>query len=72
MKKRAFEESYGWMPIERAPLDKDVQVVVKDDQGVLYMLKMPCRLTVAGWVSSIKGTPLVVSPVKWKTAPSQR
>lgn len=71
MKKQAFEES-GWMPIERAPLDTNVQLVVEDDKGELYLLKMPCRLTAAGWVSSAKGTPLAVTPAKWKPARQQR
>jgi hypothetical protein len=68
VKRHVFEEGYGWMPIERAPLDQDVQLVVTDDQGELYMLRMPCRRTAAGWISSAKGTPLVVTPVKWKFA----
>jgi hypothetical protein len=29
-------------------------------------LPHPCRRTAAGWVSSNKGTPLVVTPIKWK------
>jgi hypothetical protein len=31
-----------------------------------YALLNPSRLIAAGWVSSGKGTPLAVTPVKWR------
>jgi hypothetical protein len=60
------ENSHGWHPIGSAPLDKDVMLEVTDGRGEPYRLRSPCRLTASGWVSSSKGTPLVVTPVKWK------
>jgi hypothetical protein len=50
----------------RLPLDEDVTLLVTDGASEPYQLKLPCRLTAAGWVSSAKGTPLAVTPVKWK------
>ena len=55
-----FSEKFGWQPIDTAPIDKDVMLIVTDGQGE------PFRLTAAGWVSSGKGTPLAVTPLQWK------
>jgi hypothetical protein len=63
---RVLENSYGWNPIETAPLDKDVTLEVTDGRGAPYGLPNPCRRTASGWVSSSKGTPLAVTPVRWK------
>ena len=62
----ASAESYSWRPIESAPLDEDVTVQVTDGRGKPYTLRNPSRLTAAGWVSSGKGTPLAVTPVRWR------
>jgi hypothetical protein len=62
----ASAESYSWKPIESAPLDKDVTLQVTDGRGKPYTLRNPSRLTAAGWVSSGKGTPLSVTPVRWR------
>jgi hypothetical protein len=61
-----FEDRYGWRPIESAPLDEDVWLTVSDGLGDPYLLPYPCRRTVAGWVSTSRGTPLTVTPLKWK------
>jgi hypothetical protein len=58
--------SYGWKPIESAPLDEDVTLQVTDGHGKPHILVNASRLTAAGWVSSIKGTPLAVTPVSWR------
>jgi hypothetical protein len=63
---RVPQENYGWNPIESAPFDEDVTLQVTDGQGGPYRLPNPCRLTATGWMSSSKGTPLAVTPVKWK------
>jgi hypothetical protein len=62
---RMFSEKFGWKPIETAPVDQDVALVVTDG-GAPYMLQSPFKLTAAGWVSSSKGTPLAVTPLQWK------
>ena len=63
---RLMQYSGGWQSLDSVPLDKDVALLVTDGPGETYPLKLPCRLTAAGWVSSAKGTPLAVTPVKWK------
>jgi hypothetical protein len=63
---RVLENNYGWNPIETAPLDQDVTLEVTDGQGAPYRLPSPCRRTASGWVSSKQGTPLAVTPVRWK------
>jgi hypothetical protein len=63
---RVPQENYGWNAIESAPFDKDVSLQVTDGRGGPYRLPNPCRLTASGWISSSKGTPLTVTPVKWK------
>jgi hypothetical protein len=52
-----FVDKYGWQPIDSAPLDEDVSLVVTDSRGGdPYRLPYPCRRTAAGWVSSSKGS----------------
>jgi hypothetical protein len=63
---RVLKNDFGWSLIDTAPFDEDVMLEVTDGQGETYRLRNPCRLTASGWVSSSKGTPLVVTPVKWK------
>jgi hypothetical protein len=63
---RVLEDDYGWQSIDSAPFDVDVRLQVTDGQRGPYRLPNSCRLTASGWVSSSKGTPLVVTPIKWK------
>ena len=63
---RVIQYSAGWQPLDSAPMDKDVTLLVTDGLSEPYPLKLPSRLTAAGWVSSAKGTPLTVTPTKWK------
>jgi hypothetical protein len=57
---------YGWNRIESAPLDEDVALQVTDGRGEPYTLQWPCRRTAKGWVNARKGTPLQVTPVRWR------
>jgi hypothetical protein len=63
---RLIQDTAGWRPLDSAPVDRDVTLLVIDGASEPYQLKLPSRLTAAGWVSSAKGTPLAVTPVKWK------
>jgi hypothetical protein len=49
-----FSEKLGWQPIDTAPIDKDVMLIVTDGHGEPYAVFKPFRLTAAGWVSSEK------------------
>jgi hypothetical protein len=60
-----FSERYGWKPIDSAPVDQDVALIVTDG-GKPYSLNGPFKLTAAGWVRSGKGTPLAITPLQWK------
>jgi hypothetical protein len=53
-----------WEPIETAPLDEDVLLLVADNIGE-YELPWPCKLTANGWVSQMGG-PLAVEPICWR------
>jgi hypothetical protein len=60
-------------PIDSAPLDEDVSLVVTDGRGGdPYRLPYPCRRTAAGWVSSNKGSLQTVVPTKWKPHRGER
>jgi hypothetical protein len=59
-------EGYSWKSLESAPPDEDVTLQVTDGHGKPYILVNASRLTAAGWVSSIKGTSLAVTPVRWR------
>jgi hypothetical protein len=62
-----FEDRHGWQPIDSAPLDEDVSLMVTDGRGgEPYRLPYPCRHTAAGWISSNKESPQTVTPLKWK------
>jgi hypothetical protein len=61
-----FSEKFGWQPIDTAPIEQDVMLIVTDGQGEPYSVLKPFKLTAAGWVSSGKGTPLGVTPLQWK------
>ena len=63
---RLIQDTHGWRALDSAPVDVDVTLLVIDGASEPYQLNVPFRLTVAGWVSSAKGTPLAVTPVKWK------
>jgi hypothetical protein len=69
---QATADRYGWSPIDNAPFDQDVLLEVVDERGETYRLRSAFRLTAAGWVSSSKGTPLAVKPMKWKPYPKKR
>jgi hypothetical protein len=56
-----------WAPIDAAPFDEDVLLEVTNGRAEPYNLPSPCRLTTSGWISSTKGTPLAVTPVKWRS-----
>jgi hypothetical protein len=63
---RVLENNFGWLPIDSAPFDEDVTLEVTDGRGTPYRLPYRCRRTASGWVSSSKGRPLAVAPVRWK------
>jgi hypothetical protein len=68
---RMFSPNSGWQPIDTAPIDRDVMLVVSDG-GEPYAVLKPFKLTASGWVSSGKGTPLAVTPLQWKPYNSPR
>ena len=41
----------GWKPIDTAPLDQAVTVLVTDGRGEPYPIPYPCKRTAAGWVA---------------------
>ena len=66
---RVFEDTFGWRSIDIAPLHEDLVLLVTDGQGEPDRLPHPCKLTDSGWVSSTKGTPLAVRPLKMEALP---
>ena len=63
---RPSRVTYDWYPIESAPFDEDVAVQVTDGRGAPYAIRWPCQRTKSGWINSRKGTPLEVTPVRWR------
>jgi hypothetical protein len=39
-----FSEKFGWQPIDTAPIDKDVMLIVTDGHGEPYAIFRPFRL----------------------------
>jgi hypothetical protein len=58
--------TYDWNPIESAPFDEDIAVQVTDGCGAPYAIRWPCRRTATGWINSRAGTPIEVTPVRWR------
>jgi hypothetical protein len=63
---RVIFEKYDWRPMEDAPFDEDVELLVTDAFGSFYGLRYRCRRTAEGWVSSASRKTLKVTPVQWK------
>src|SRR6266702_5902036 len=63
---RVFAGKCDWLPIGDAPYEQDLELFVTDFYGSFYGLRYPCRRTAQGWVKSDQGTPLAVTPVKWR------
>jgi hypothetical protein len=63
---RTFADKYDWLPIDTAPWEEDVTLLVTDGRGEPYRIPYPCKLTASGWVNSPKGTLLEVTAMNWK------
>jgi hypothetical protein len=63
---RPSRVTYDWYPIESAPFGEDIAVQVTDGRGAPYAIRWPCQRTASGWINSRKGTPLEVTPVRWR------
>jgi hypothetical protein len=59
-------ESPEWAPIDTAPHNEDVYLLVTDGVGKPYCLAQPWKLTAQGWVGAGKGAELVVRPLAWR------
>ena len=66
MRVRALADKYDWLPIDTAPLEEEVTLLVTDGRGDPYRIPYPCKRTVGGWVNASKGTALAVRPIQWK------
>ena len=56
-----------WRPIDTAPWEEDVTLLVTDGRGEPYPIPYPCKRTAdSGWVNSSRGMPLAVTPLQWK------
>jgi hypothetical protein len=59
-----------WQPIATGPLDRDVQVGIKVESGVLPIF-FPCRRTETGWLNAIVKAPLLHEPTCWREWPER-
>ena len=57
-----------WQPIDTGPLDRDVQVGITVEGGVLPIF-FPCRRTDSGWMNAIVKAPLLHQPTCWREWP---
>jgi hypothetical protein len=55
-----------WNGVDRAPVDVALEVLVTSGTRDTYLLPYPVRLTAAGWVNAISGTPVSVRPTRWR------
>jgi hypothetical protein len=59
-----------WQPIATGPLDREVQVGIAVEGGVLPIF-FPCRRTEDGWINAIVKAPLLHNPSCWREWPEQ-
>jgi hypothetical protein len=54
-----------WQPISNAPVDRDLELAVIDDDGP-HVVVFPCRRELTGWIKSATGERVDVSPSHWR------
>jgi len=54
-----------WQRIVTAPLDRDLELAVIDDDGT-HALIFPCQRTETGWLKSGTGQEIYVRPTHWR------
>jgi hypothetical protein len=54
-----------WHPIATAPVDRDIELAVLDQDGP-HALVFPCRRGAAGWMNALSGERLDVRPTHWR------
>ena len=54
-----------WYPILTAPLDRNLQLSVHENEEV-HSLVFPCRRAESGWVHASTGKPVFVDPTHWR------
>lgn len=59
-----------WRPLREAPSDRDVQLGIKDGNGI-SPLSLACRKVGRGWVQSGTGKPLSLRPTHWREWPRE-
>ena len=54
-----------WHPILTAPLDRNLQLSVHENEEV-HSLVFPSRRIQGGWVNALTGKPVFVHPTHWR------
>ena len=57
-----------WYPIATAPLNRDLELAVQDQDGT-HALVFSCQRVLSGWVASKTHERLDVSPTHWRVWP---
>jgi len=55
-----------WMPIARAPFDRDLELAVADTAGALFPLVFPCRRIDDGWINALTKRRVALEPTHWQ------
>jgi hypothetical protein len=58
-------DSNAWKPIREAPSDRDVQLGIRDRNGI-SPLAFACRRIGGSWIQSENGKPLSFRPTHWR------
>jgi len=57
-----------WEKIRTAPFGRDLQLaVIEDADRDIHALVFPCRREADGWINSLTGQRVLVSPTHWRT-----
>jgi len=55
-----------WQNVSSAPFDRDLELAVIDDGGVVHALVFPCRRILNGWMKVQTKERLDVRPTHWR------
>ncbi len=55
-----------WQQVSNAPFERDLELAVIDDSGIVHALVFPCRRILNGWMKVETKERLDVRPTHWR------
>jgi len=55
-----------WHKIPTAPFDRDLELAVIDENGVVHAIAFPCRRILGGWIRAQTMRQIDLRPTHWR------